>query len=124
MWKHNILQNLNTPKHAQSPRFHLNFDIRLPLESFTAAMQMNSGRLVANTLQTDEVQAMIDSNIRHGVKNCIVTNIEPALLAKVLQHIEISSETLLDFMIGSKLFFTDLFSITFTFVVQSLTWVL
>lgn len=47
-------------------------------------MQMNSGRLVANTLQTHEVKAMIDSNTRHDVKNCVVTNIEPALLAKVL----------------------------------------
>lgn len=49
-------------------------------------MQMNSGRLVANTLQAQEVQAMIHSNARHDVKNCVVTNIEPALLAKVLQH--------------------------------------
>uniref|UniRef100_A0A0P4W5M1 SAM-dependent MTase RsmB/NOP-type domain-containing protein n=1 Tax=Scylla olivacea TaxID=85551 RepID=A0A0P4W5M1_SCYOL len=47
-----------------------------------AAMQMNSGRLVANTLHEEEVQAMMDTNSRHDVQNCVVTCIEPALLAK------------------------------------------
>lgn len=28
---------------------------------------------------------MMDSNSRHDVQNCVVTNTEPALLAKVLQ---------------------------------------
>ncbi|KAK8380097.1 hypothetical protein O3P69_016621 [Scylla paramamosain] len=48
----------------------------------TAAMQMNSSRLVANTLHKEEVQAMMDTNSRHDVQNCVVTCIEPALLAK------------------------------------------
>ncbi|XP_063882756.1 26S rRNA (cytosine-C(5))-methyltransferase nsun-1-like [Scylla paramamosain] len=47
-----------------------------------AAMQMNSSRLVANTLHKEEVQAMMDTNSRHDVQNCVVTCIEPALLAK------------------------------------------
>lgn len=64
----------------------------ISIESLQAAMQMNSGKLVANTLQKDEVQAMIDSNNRQDVKNCIVTNIEPTLLAKVLQHTVPSSK--------------------------------
>ncbi|XP_045116960.1 probable 28S rRNA (cytosine(4447)-C(5))-methyltransferase isoform X2 [Portunus trituberculatus] len=46
------------------------------------AMQMNSGRLVANTLHREEVQAMRDTNTHHDVQNCVVTCIEPALLAK------------------------------------------
>ncbi|XP_050715213.1 26S rRNA (cytosine-C(5))-methyltransferase nsun-1-like isoform X1 [Eriocheir sinensis] len=47
-----------------------------------AAMQMNSGRIVANTLQAQEVEAMMESNERHDVRNCVITNIEPSLLAK------------------------------------------
>ncbi|KAG0710309.1 putative 28S rRNA (cytosine(4447)-C(5))-methyltransferase [Chionoecetes opilio] len=48
-----------------------------------AAMQMNSGKLVANTLHAKEVQAMMDSNSHHDVQNCVVTHIEPAELAKM-----------------------------------------
>lgn len=58
-------------------------------------MQMNSRRIVANTLQAQEVEAMMESNACHGVGNCVVTNIEPSFLAKVLQHTDPSSEPLL-----------------------------
>ena len=46
-------------------------------------MQMNFGKLVANTLDGKEVEAMMETNSHHDVQNCVVTNIEPHLLAKV-----------------------------------------
>lgn len=53
---------------------------------------MNSGCLIANTVLEEDVKVIEEKNRLLGVKNCVVMNVPPADMAKVINLLVIASE--------------------------------
>ncbi|XP_071518393.1 uncharacterized protein [Panulirus ornatus] len=64
--------------------------------SHIGAIMMNTGTLIANALQDDDVNAIEENNRLLGVNNCIVMSASPAAVARVIYLLTATSEIYLN----------------------------